>query len=102
MHSFLQIINSTIVLIAIICSTVFAHPRHTDPILSELNDYLPAIQFLKGTDNNPQAISILNQWLSVLGATWDLMDIVDNKGLNSNSPEITYKLEKTNRIVKGI
>ena len=75
----------------ILTPACFAHPRHTDPTLSELNDYLPAIQFIKDVQQTPQATELINQWLVVRQATWDLMNMMDKEGFITDSPEVVDK-----------
>ncbi len=83
------LIATTFTILALRC---YAHPRHTDPTLSELNDYLPAIQFIKDTQSTPQAAELINQWLVVRQATWDLMNMMDKEGFSADSPEVADKI----------
>ncbi|RKX36298.1 MAG: hypothetical protein DRP64_18770, partial [Verrucomicrobia bacterium] len=89
-------ISRSVILIAaafsILVLRCHAHPRHTDPALSELNDYLPAIQFIKDTRQTPQATELINQWLVVRQATWDLMNMMDKEGFVTDSPEVVVKI----------
>ena len=79
----------------ILALSCYAHPRHADPALSELNDYLPAIQFIKDMQKTPQAAELINQWLVVRQASWDLMNMMDKEGFNTDSPEVVDKIAKS-------
>ena len=67
------------ILFPLLSSCVLAHSGHTDPILSELNDYLVAIQLLK--EDNPRAKELYLLWLTVRNESWHTRELVDKQNL---------------------
>ena len=51
-------------------SSVLAHPRHTDPILAELNDYLLTLQVLR--HDNSKADKLFQLWQHVSEESWKI------------------------------
>mgnify|MGYP003679982693 CR=1 FL=1 len=56
-----------------------AHPRHSDPVLAELNDYLMAIQLLRIDD--PAAARLFNIWDELRVASWKIRELTDEQNL---------------------
>ncbi|WOK05275.1 CehA/McbA family metallohydrolase [Imperialibacter roseus] len=60
-------------------STTEAHPRHSDPVLAELNDYLMAIQLLRVDD--PAAARLFNIWDELRVVSWKIRELTDEQNL---------------------
>lgn len=62
-----------------------AHPG-VDPILTELNDYLMAIQVLKSEDE--QAREIFTKWQELRAASWKIRELTDDQDLLIGADEV--------------
>ena len=66
------------------------HERLTDPVLSELNDYLMAIQILRYQDD--RAGDIFALWQSVRDASWAIRDLTDSRGLSIHDSTVQKQI----------
>ncbi len=73
-----------------------AHPRHSDPVLAELNDYLVAIQLLK--DKDPQAEQLFKLWQSVRAESWEIRRLTDKENLPIDAPQVNAHILKTQEL----
>jgi len=81
----LGIFMAVFVLVGIV-TIAEAHPRHTDSMMAELNDYIPALQKLKESD--AEAGKLFELWLDVRQRSWDIRKNIDDNDLRNDSAEI--------------
>ena len=74
-------------------SSMLAHPRHTDPILAELNDYLVALQLLRF--DNSQAEELFQLWQRVREESWKIRKLTDEQDLPVGAPAVVHQIRKT-------
>lgn len=70
-----------------------AHPRHTDPVLAELNEYLMALQLLRA--NDPKATAIFNTWSELREASWKIRELTDDENLTMIDDAVMEQIGKT-------
>ena len=81
----LAIFTTMSILCGIICIAE-AHPRHTNSLMAELNDYIPALQKLKESD--AEAEKLFTLLLNVRQRSWDIRKNIDDNDLRNDSAEI--------------
>ena len=77
-------------------SSVLAHPRHTDPILAELNDYLLALQVLR--HDNSKADKLFQLWQHVSEESWKIRELTDKQDLPIDAPAVGRQIQKTRKL----
>ena len=80
-------------LVLTLAATALAHPRHTDPVLAELNDYLVALQLLK--DKDAHAEQLFKLWQSVREGSWEIRRSTDKENLPIDAPAVSAQILKT-------
>jgi hypothetical protein len=58
---------------------LLAHPRHSDPVLAELNDFIFALQVLHY--ENPQAEELMQSWMQLRDVSWRIRELTDGENL---------------------
>ena len=81
------------VLLLTLASSGHTHPRYTDPMLTELNDYLMALQVLR--THNPQAEELFQLWQRVREESWKIRELTDEQDLPSDAPAVVRQIQKT-------
>lgn len=74
-------------------TTVAAHPRHSDPVLAELNDYLMAIQLLRANDQ--RAAALFDVWGELRAASWKIRELTDEQNLTIIDAAVMEQIGKT-------
>lgn len=80
--------------------TARSHPDHTDPVLSELNDYLMAIQVMRTYD--PEAESLFQTWETLREESWRIRELTDESNLTIDAPDVMQQIEYTRNLRKEL
>ena len=89
-----QLLTVTFVLLLLFsASQSHTHPRHTDPVLAELNDYLMAIQLLRTDD--PKAADIFGTWTELREASWKIRELTDDENMTMIDAAVMEQIGKT-------
>ena len=72
------------------------HPEHTSYELSELNDYLMALQVMR--HQNPAADDLFHRWQELREASWEIREWTDDRDLTIDAPEVERQIEHTIRL----
>lgn len=83
----------SLLLVLVLSTVIVAHPRHSNPIIGELNDYLAALQLLKQTE--PEAEELFRQWVRLREESWNIRKLTEEKGYFSSDSIVVDQVEKT-------
>jgi hypothetical protein len=84
----------------LVSGMVVSHPRHTDPILGELNDYLMALQVLRSSST--EAERLFQLWLEVREGSWKIRELTENGGLSSNHSDVKQVVRNTHSLRRSL
>lgn len=77
-----------------------AHPDHTSEELSELNDYLMALQMMR--HQNTEAEELFQRWQELREASWKIRELTDEEDLDINDPVVEEQIDQTHRLRKAL
>jgi hypothetical protein len=83
-----------------ISGMVFSHPRHSDPLLGELNDDLMALQVLR--ESSPEAERLFQLWSEVREGSWKIRELTEKGGLSSDHPDVTQVVKNTHSLRRSL
>ncbi|UCF36407.1 MAG: CehA/McbA family metallohydrolase, partial [Acidobacteriota bacterium] len=81
-------------------ASLSGHPRHTNPILGELNDYLAALQLLKSEDE--RAGQLFQEWVRLREASWEIRNLTEAQGHLISDPVVVAQIQKTTQLRKEL